>query len=342
MKLLIITQAVDENDQFLGFFHGWIEALARRVESVEAICLTEGKHALPGNVRVHSLGKEQMGSRSAFVARASYVTGFFRLIWSLRRTYDAVFVHMNEEYVLLGALLWLMLGKRVYLWRNHYAGSSRTNLAARLSRKVFYTSKSSYTARFRNAVRMPVGVDTARFSPDGTSSHPRSILYLARIAPSKRPALLLDALALLSKRDIAFTADFYGPTLPKDAAYRASLEDRARALGLLGPVSFHPGVPNRETPAVYRGHCVFVNAAPSGMLDKTVYEALASGCIVLTSSEDFRDEAGEEYYFDSAPALADKLMRHLGKPAPDPRLPALSEKHSLDRLSQRLVEELHV
>ena len=38
-KLLIVTQAVDTEEPALGFFVRWIEELAKRVESVEVICL---------------------------------------------------------------------------------------------------------------------------------------------------------------------------------------------------------------------------------------------------------------------------------------------------------------
>jgi len=58
MKLLVVTQVVDTEDPVLGFFVRWVEELAKHVESVEVICLREGKHMLPVNVHVHSLGKE--------------------------------------------------------------------------------------------------------------------------------------------------------------------------------------------------------------------------------------------------------------------------------------------
>ena len=59
MKLLIVTQIVDKNDPILGFFHRWIEEFAKHVEHIEVICLKEGKHKLPSNVHIHSIGKEQ-------------------------------------------------------------------------------------------------------------------------------------------------------------------------------------------------------------------------------------------------------------------------------------------
>ena len=58
MKLLIITQTVDINDQILGFFHRWVEEFAKHCEQITVICLEKGIHDLPQNVRVFSLGKE--------------------------------------------------------------------------------------------------------------------------------------------------------------------------------------------------------------------------------------------------------------------------------------------
>ena len=48
MKLLIMTQAVDQNDPVLGFFHRWIEEFSRHCERVHVICLKEGEHSLIG------------------------------------------------------------------------------------------------------------------------------------------------------------------------------------------------------------------------------------------------------------------------------------------------------
>ena len=58
MKLLIITQKINQADDVLGFFHGWIEEFAHQVESVVALGLENGEHRLPQNVKVLSLGKE--------------------------------------------------------------------------------------------------------------------------------------------------------------------------------------------------------------------------------------------------------------------------------------------
>lgn len=331
MRLLVVTQAVDQGDPALGFFHGWIEALAERFESIEVICLTEGRHELPMNVRMHSLGRER-GDASRF----AYAARFLALAWRLRNSYDAVFVHMNQEYVLLAGWLWLVLNKPVYLWRNHYAGSLATDIAAALSRAVFCTSAHSYTAKYAKTVLMPVGLDTGRFYPGARIPRaPRSILFLARMAPSKRPDMLVEALGILTSRDVAYTADVVGSPSPANEAYYERLKARAAALGLAERVRFLPGVGNWETPALYRAHTIFVNCSPSGMFDKTLFEAAACGARVLAASEDFARLAGSECFFDSAETLVARLERVLAAPAPSTAPPFIA-RHSLTALADRL------
>lgn len=278
MKLLICTQAVDLDDPILGFFVRWIEELARHHETVTVICLREGRHELPDNVRVVCLGS----------SRVRRVIQLWRLSIAQRREYDAVFVHMNQEYILVAGWIWKALRKRVYLWRNHYAGSWLTDVASTFCTKVFCTSKHSYTAKYKKTVLMPVGVDTERFFLDEhIARKPHSILFLARIAPSKRVEMLVDALTTLSKNGVDFTATIVGSPLPKDELHYHELIERVHAAHLEQQVTFSPGVPNSQTPDLYRAHEIFVNTSPSGMLDKTIFEAAACGCIVLAASEEW-------------------------------------------------------
>src|SRR4051812_25119270 len=103
MKLLLFTQTVDEDDLYLGFFHAWIEELAKHFEKITVVCLKEGKHFLPENVEVLSLGKEHGTSR---LTRALRVLGYS---YQRRREYDSVLVHMNQEYILLAGWMWKWL-----------------------------------------------------------------------------------------------------------------------------------------------------------------------------------------------------------------------------------------
>lgn len=340
MKLLVVTQVLDEEDPVLGFFCRWVTELADRAESIVVVCLKEGKHTLPENVAVHSLGKEE-GAQPAFV----YAVRFKYLAWKLRRQYDRVLVHMNQEYLLIAGPMWKVLGKPVYLWRNHYAGSFLTDVAAAFAKNVFCTSRHSYTAKYRKTMLMPVGVDLENFPMGTIERQPRSILFLARIAPSKRADMFIDALGRLIGRGISFIASVYGSPLPEDERYYESIKARAEDAGLHSRVAFHPGVTHRETAALYQSHEIFVNCSPSGMFDKTLFEAAASGCLVIAASDDFRTLAGQSAYAADDELLAKVLEKKLALSAEEKEmrrkeLRELAEDHSLPALADALIRAI--
>lgn len=343
MKILILTQKVDERDPVLGFMTGWIREFASKFEAISVVCLEKGVYTLPSNVQVFSLGKEQGESR--FRQRIRYVWRFFKCIWHERKNYDAVFVHMNEEYVLLGGIFWKIFGKRIFMWRNHYAGSWKTNLAAAFCDKVFCTSKSSYTAKFKKTVLMPVGVDVEIFKPTvGVERKKRSIIFFARMSESKRPGVLLDALRLLMKRGADFSAKFYGNPPPAEKDFYEKLKQSFPELERYGM----PGVSNADAPRVFSEYEIFVNLSRAGMYDKTLFEAAACGCLVLAVSPDFAELVGDERFqiTDLNPeAIADKLEKLLN--LPDAEKFVLSEKfraiaagQDLQNLAVKLAEEI--
>jgi glycosyltransferase involved in cell wall biosynthesis len=327
MRLLVVTQVVDTEDPVLGFFARWITELSQNVESIEVVCLKEGKHELPSNVHVHSLGKER-GAKG----RAVYTWRFLTLAWKLRGTYDAVFVHMNQEYILIAGWLWQLLGKRIYMWRNHHAGSWLTDVAASFCTQVFCTSKYSYTAKYPKTRLMPVGIDTGLFVAQGERKK-GSILFLARVAPSKHPDLLIEALGKIHARGIPFTASIYGAPGPDDNVYYNQLIARTKELGIRDLVEFLGPVRNTDTPAVYSAHEITVNLSSSGMFDKTIFEAAACGSLSLSCNKNLEHEVDPRLWYPegSVDDLVEKLAALLVAP----------EKEGLRFAGRSLVEKKH-
>ncbi len=277
MKLLIITQAVDRNDPVLGFFHRWIEAFSERFEKVVVICLKSGEFQLPENVKVFSLGKEEGKSQ------AEYLSRFYHYIWQERKNYDVVFVHMNQEYVLLGGMFWRIFGKKIYLWRNHAQGSMLTRGAVFLSDKVFYTSPQSFTARFKKAIKMPVGIDTEFFKPNpAVARKPHSTLFLGRISPVKR---VREFVEWFNQLDEKFTATVAGVALPKDQLYEKSVKSLASER-----IEFVGAVTQEQALKLYQSHETYVNMTPAGSYDKTILEAAACELDLIVENPDVKIE----------------------------------------------------
>lgn len=356
MKLLIITQKVDKNDPILGFFHRWIQEFAQHFDLVTVICLEEGVHelqscdygsvrfarGLPANVKVLSLGKEKK------VSRATYLSRFYSYIWKERKNYDVVFVHMNQEYILLGGLFWKLFGKKIYMWRNHHVGSFLTDIAAGFCTKVFCTSKYSYTAKYSKTVFMPVGVDIEYFKPQQNIERRKgSILFLARFSPTKRPDLLIEALKNVADSGIEYTASIYGDPIESDVEYYESIKARVLKYRLEQRVTFYKGLPNYETPKIYSAHEIFVNLSSSGMYDKTIFEAMACSCLIIASNDNLRGRISDDFVFKQGDLkeLTKKLEKLLDysvgqKQVAVQELRKFTESHSLKNLANRLFKKI--
>lgn len=305
MRLLITTQVVDANDPYLGFFEHWLGEFARRFESIEVICLSEGLHTLPTNVHVHSLGKEKGGNRFLYALR------FIILSWKLRHRYDAVFVHMNPEYVLLAGDIWKLMGKRIGLWYNHEIGSLALRLIAPFVDIIFHTSPYAYTARYAKARRMPAGIDTDLFAPHG--AHERTSLYFqARITPAKRQHIALAALRIV-RTTVAATLTLVGP---EDSAYVKRLREDYADLIDAGAVRFLGPKRNDETPVLYAVQGVALNLTADGNFDKSVLEAMATETPVVVGSRAFSDLLAPEWIVspEDSDALAAALLRLIQLP----------------------------
>jgi len=283
MRLLFITQAIDERDSVLGFVCGWLSAFAVEFTHISVVCLRKGGYDLPKNVEVYSLGKERGAHRFQYVFR------FLRYIWRKHSEYDAVFVHMNPEYVLLGWLMWKIQGKRVALWYNHQAGGIRIRLAALFSDVLFHTSPFAYTARYRKAVRMSAGIDTVLFHKTNTQRQKNSIVFVGRIAPIKRLEILLNAALQLHNEGSDFFLSVYGESALSDRAYEKKMRKIGAQLESVGRIRFCGSVRHSELPYVFSANELAVNLSPAGLFDKTVLEAAACECIPLVSSPAFKN-----------------------------------------------------
>lgn len=297
MKLLIVTQTIDARDSDLGFFVRWIEEFAKHAERVEVICLKEGTYTLPTNVRIHSLGKEKN------VSRVKYIFNFYQYIWDLRRDYDAVFVHMNPEYVILGGPLWRLWGKRIALWYTHKSVTSKLRIATSLANVLLTASKKSFRLPSRKVRVMGHGIDTDFFSPDPSITRGDWLLSVGRLMKSKR-------------HDLAILQAVQGGKILRIAGEgpeRIHLEDFTREQH--ATVQFLGALSQTQLRDEYRTAACLIHTSETGSLDKVVLEALACGLPIRTN---------------------DPALKHLESEGPQ----YVREHHSLQKLVQAIMKEL--
>jgi glycosyltransferase involved in cell wall biosynthesis len=306
MRLLFVTQKADEQDELFGFTHRWIEEFAAHWEQVTVICLYEGTHRFPPNVRVLSLGKE------AGASRLKYLWRFYRYILSAQ--YDRVLVHMNPEYLVLGGWLWRLRGTRAGLWYSHKSNNLKLRIAVFFAQVVFSTAKKSVTFESPKLRIMGHGIDVDSYR---CSARPANavpvVLTVGRVTKIKHCETLIEAVSLLKAH--GFTARGViagGPVNDADRAYEAGLRAQVTQLGVGGEVEFTGLIPVEELRAWYCRADISVNMVPTGGLDKSVLEGMAAGNLVMSSNEVFRDyfgPYGERLLFKTGDAkgLADHI-----------------------------------
>lgn len=339
MRLLIFTQKIDSTDSILGFFCGWVSALAKEYDFITVVCLEKGIYDLPENVSVYSLGKEDGAGKLVYIYR------MYKYLYTIKNSYDAVFIHMNQEYVVLAGLYWKMAGIPVYLWRNHPHGDLFTRLAIKLSTQVFYTSPMSFTAKFSNSKIMPVGVDISLFKPiSGYTRKKHSVCMVSRISPIKGIEIGLEAIKKLIDSGTQVSLSVVGSPLPKDELYYASLKSFVHNNNLGAYVQFMDAVPQNMVSEIFSGHEIYLNLTTDGSFDKTIVEAVACGAVPVISNKSLSSMLPELCITERNPkAVAEALKNALSaeyKLKIEKDLEAFTSSHSLERLVSDLVETI--
>ncbi len=359
MKLLIVTQIVDKNDDVLGAFHQWIKRFSEVFDSVEVICLKRGETDLPANVRVHSLGKEENpprhGTWAKIITRLRYLWRFYKYVFRLRKSYDAVFAHMNPEYVLLGGPLWRLWGKVTFLWYAHKKGSWLRLIALRIAHRVVSVSKESFAGSDSpKFIGVGHGIDPDLYAcPTHTASRDQKvILSVGRITPVKEYDLLIEACRIL--RDTYKRTDFLvqlvgGPSNADDSAYEDGLKSKIATYGLTKAFEFVGPVPNKDLLPYLCPAAAFVSMQRIGGAGKSFLEAMSCGVPTIVSTPVFNPYLGEwltHLFYDWTPEdFAAKLNACLSLSNEERARMSealrgiVVEHHNLKKLVRRLREE---
>jgi glycosyltransferase involved in cell wall biosynthesis len=327
MKLLIVTQKIDKNDDILGFFHEWVTQFAKHYQSVLVTALEVGEYDLPNNVEVVSLEKTETTTSRDIALR------FLGILNSRKKDYDVVFVHMNPEYVAIGGALLRILGKRVALWYTHSAVTTKLKIAEKFANVIFTASGQGFRVPTRKLRIVGHGVNINRFQcTSGKSPEKLNILSVGRITRIKKCDVLLRAALLMDRyRDRLKVTFVGGPMNSEDEAYFTELKALVEELKITENVEFLGRIPNIKTPRLYCDATLTVNLTSVGSIDKTVLESMASKTPVLTSNESFR-----VYFEEHANDLifAEDDERDLSS-----KITALYEREDIDIVTDFLYEQ---
>ncbi len=346
MRLLIVTQVVDTNDSNLGFFHRWIEEFAKHCESIIVICLKEGQHRLPRNVSVYSLGKPSFAKASEgegrrFLLRIRYALRFRKLIREHSGEYDAVFVHMNPEYVLLGGFFWRTRSKTIALWYVHKSVTWTLRIALRMADVVFTASPESFRLTSPKVRIVGHGIDTSRFLPrSGAFANELRIITVGRVAESKHIKEMLGVLDELTRRHVPFTFTIVGePITAADHMYAKELRETVVSKPYAGSVHFVGAVPYADIPTLLSKADVMLHMSTTGSIDKAVLDALAAGTRVVSTSEAFKAAIPGVMPVANDPTVIATAVQK-GNANPETLQTYVREHYALEKLVASIVDNL--
>ena len=314
MRVLMITQKVDLDDDILGFTHTWVNKLAERVERLYVLALAVGRHSLRDNVELFSMGKERGKGKLERLVNFNRVVA--RLV--LGRKVDAIFIHMCPRYAILAAPYAKLMRVPLVMWYAHGSVHPELRIAHSLVDRVVTSTREGFRLKSDKVSIVGQGIDTDRFKPLDVrkEGNTKMILSVGRISPIKDYETLIKAADILVNEEGRDDLEFVVVGDVGTEAQREYLDKiremvRERQLGrhfrFVGPV------PHSEVVRYYQDCDVFVNLSHTGSLDKAVLEAMACGKVPITCNEAFvgifGDYAGRLMFEKGkAGALAGKVL----------------------------------
>ena len=307
MRLVFVTQRVDEDDPALGATVAKLRALAAQLDELVVLALTAAPTDLPPNVRVRTFGGSHRAERGARLAAA--------LGSEVRRRPDAVVAHMAPIYAVIAAPLTRPLRVPLLLWFTHWRVSRTLRLAEFLATRVVTVERQSFPLPSTKVVPVGHGIEVperpvAPRDDDGVLR----LLALGRTSPAKGLEPILAAVGSLGSPPVEL--EIIGPSLTDEERRH---RERLVALG----ARVEAPVPRSQVPEVYARFDALVNNMRAGALDKVVYEAAGVGLPVLVASTGFDPLVGGiepplRFQQDDAASISDRI-RGLAEVGPERR-----------------------
>ena len=269
-----MTQKVDQKDPILGFFGRWIDTFASHCDYVTVIGQQVGAYKAAENVEVISLEKEKGASGFAQVLR------FWKTIIVQRKSYDRVLVHMTPIWIIIGAPVWILLRKKMYLWYEIKRGSWKLSIALLFVHKVFAASKHGLPTVAKKQVVVGHGIDVTRFTPDPQKRQSGHLVAIGRLTTVKHYEHILAVVAKLPECRLTIAG---GTITESDTQTQQSIREQIHRLSIADRVEIGWVAPE-EVPDLLQRADIMLHASQGG-LDKVVLQAMACGCPVVSTSE---------------------------------------------------------
>jgi glycosyltransferase involved in cell wall biosynthesis len=320
MRLLVVNFEMDRLSRTMPWSQQVVNLLAETCEEVAVLTTRVGQYDPPPNVHVEAIPFPR--AMAVPVARLGVVGWANLQAYHLARRYrvESCFVHMAASWAYYLRPCLGLLRLPVLVWYAHGTVSVGLHRAHRAATRIVTSTPEGFRIPSDKVHVIGQGVDTDVFDLPALERERHDILAVTRISPRKRIGLLIEVMQHL--RDLPdalpLRLRIIGTTITReDQYYEIELRDRVWRLGLQERIEFVGFVPQPYIPTFYRNAFLHLNLSKTGSMDKTVVEALACGCPVLTSNEAFfdmlRDYAAFIVYDERPEAIARQVLELYGQ-----------------------------
>jgi len=285
MRLLLVNFAMDQQSPVLAWQHSVATRLASRCQRLVVLTERLGPCDLPPHVEVHRVPR--VLTTPLRMIGAKWLMNGPVWQWCARERFDAVFVHMNADWVYRLAQCWRRFNLPVLLWYAHGTVTDRLHKAHRHATAVVTSTPEGFGIPSSKVRIIGQGIDTDLFTPPESRPDSSTIVAVGRVSRRKSVTLMIDTLAWLRANapQHPFRLRIVGPTLTRDdSAYAGELAETVRARGLAPWVTFEGPRPMSALPAIYASAFLHLNLSQTGSMDKAILESLACGCPTMTSN----------------------------------------------------------
>jgi glycosyltransferase involved in cell wall biosynthesis len=131
------------------------------------------------------------------------------------------------------------------------------------------------------------GIDTSHFALSPiTEKELNSLLFVGRLAPEKRPSILVEAITKLRREGVRAKLTIVG-----DGPLRTQIEDMIASADLGDLITMKNHIPHIEIHNVFRNKQIFILPSRREGVSIALLEAMASGCLCIVSDIDDNKDA---------------------------------------------------
>ena len=172
---------------------------------------------------------------------------------------------------------------------------------------------------------------------------PETLISVGRIAFIKNYEPLIEAIKIIKDDGINVSLTIIGePTMSADFKYQDKLKKMVKDMEIEERIKFVGKITNNNLPNYYKKNKVYVNLSHTGSLDKTILEAMASGCVVLSSNDSAKKFLPSELIikFENPNDLAEQIKKAIRWDVGDELRDYVVKNHSLPELVESISESI--